>query len=615
MKEVSQRQFIVFIAIFLLWIKTIYIGLTEFQISLENLNQLVILLLNPLPILMVGMIWVSTRKYSKQVAYLLLFMTVISLILYANIIYYRAFTDFITLSLFALRTHASELISSIITIIKWSDLTYFIDIIVITILLYATDNSSKQLELKFKLSFIQPFVTLLILITVIHLCLAHIERPQLLVRSFDRELLVKNIGIYNFHIYDTILHTNARAHRMFASEDEFIEIKNSISKEHKIADNDLHGIAEGKNIIVVAAESLQNFVINQTVNNEEITPFLNELIDESFYFNEFYHQTAQGKSSDAEFIVNNSLFPPSRGAVFFSHPNNEYDALPEILNTYGYYTSSLHANNGSFWNRDIMYNQLGYQRFYTQLDYQVTPDNSIGWGLKDIDFMKQSVDHLLEMPQPFYANLISLTNHFPFELGEEDMYIDRYDSNSRTLNKYFPTVRYMDESIKILFEELKNTKLYEESIIIIYGDHDGISSNHNRAMSTYLNKKVTAFTELELQKVPLIIHIPGIEGETITTVSGQVDFRPTLLHLLGIDLTDQIIFGDNLFSEEHEAFVFRRDGSFVSDELVYTGNTCYLKKSGEPTDFYLCEPYIERVNKNLDYSDMIIYGDLFRFNN
>src|SRR5690554_5038781 len=160
-----------------------------------------------------------------------------------------------------------------------------------------------------------------------------------------------------------------------------------------------------------------------------------------------------------------------------------------------------------------MYEQLGYDRFYTEDDYEITEENSIGWGLKDIDFFEQSMDHLLEMQQPFYAKLITLTNHFPFDLDEEDHFIDPYDSNSQTLNKYFPTVRYMDEAIRIFFEKLKEDGLYEDSIIIIYGDHYGISTNHNKAMSMYLDKEVTPYVEVELQQVPLIIHIPGVEGE------------------------------------------------------------------------------------------------------
>ncbi|MGJ9382482.1 LTA synthase family protein [Salipaludibacillus sp. CF4.18] len=612
-KDIYKGQQIFILVFLLLWGKTILVSITEFQTSIQNLNQWMILVLNPWCFLIVFLCLISMRNPIKQHFYLLLFMATVSCILYANILYYRVFTDFITIPLFMLGGNLSKLGSSIFSIIHWYDIVYFSDLILIIFLLQKGKTTFTDNWKKFKFTELSPLFTVVLIVLIVNLGLANIERPQLLSRSFDRELLVKNVGIYNYHLYDAYLHTNARAHRVLASEEEFSRINDSIGEKNDLSQLDSYGIAKGKNVILIAAESLQNFVINNTVNGEEITPFLNELISDSIYFEEFYHQTAQGKSSDAEFLMNNSLFPLSRGAVFFSHASNKYHALPEIMNNHGYFTSSLHGNNGSFWNRNLMYRQLGYNRFYTQDDYRIDRENSVGWGLKDIKFMEQSVGHLSHMPQPFYANLITLTNHYPFDLDEEDMYIGRYNSKSNTLNKYFPTVRYMDESLKVLFENLKEKDLYENSMIIIYGDHNGISANHNRDMSTYLEKEITPFVETELQQVPLIIHIPGMEGKVISTVSGQIDFRPTLLHLLGIDEEKQTILGNNLFSREREDLVILRDGSFITDDVVYTNEHCYSKKTGIQTDNSLCLPYKENVKKQLNYSDRIIYGDLLRF--
>jgi len=354
--------------------------------------------------------------------------------------------------------------------------------------------------------------------------------------------------------------------------------------------------------------------VNQTVNGEVITPFLNQFIQESYYFNNFYHQTGQGKTSDSEFIVENSLYPLSRGAVFFTHSGNEYHATPEVLKEKGYFTASLHANNKSFWNRDIMYRSLGYQRFYSLTDYEVTEENSIGWGLKDHEFFQQSIQHLKDMPKPFYAKFITLTNHFPFELAEEDLLIEPYTSSSKTLNHYFTTVRYQDEALKHFIQSLKNEGLYDDSIIIIYGDHYGISENHNKAMGEYLGEEVTPFVSAQLQRVPLIIHIPGQKGKTIPTVSAQIDIKPTLLHLLGVDTKQDIEFGRDLFSNDTTDFAVLRDGSFITKDYVYTREICYDKVTGEPAaEANACNSYTEKAKTELEYSDSIIYGDLLRF--
>lgn len=155
-----------------------------------------------------------------------------------------------------------------------------------------------------------------IAISFANLGLAETERPQLLTRTFDREMLVKNIGTYNYHLYDLFLQSKSSAQRALADGSELVDIENYIRANYKKPDEEMFGIAKGKNVILISMESTQSFVINNTVNGEEITPFLNDFIKESYYFENFYHQTGQGKTSDSEFLVDNSLYPLGRGAVF-----------------------------------------------------------------------------------------------------------------------------------------------------------------------------------------------------------------------------------------------------------------------------------------------------------
>lgn len=138
-------------------------------------------------------------------------------------------------------------------------------------------------------------------------------------------------------------------------------------------------------------------------------------------------------------------------------------------------------------------------------------------------------------------------------------------------------------------------------------------------MAQYLGRdEITPFDHVQLQRVPLIIHIPGVTDKhpkVISKVSGQIDVKPTLLHLLGINTRNQIHFGEDLFSKDKLDFVVLRDGSFVTKDYVYTKNACYDKKTGVEVDASHCEPYMEKARQELDYSDKIVYGDLLRFYN
>lgn len=614
LKSSLSKFSFVLIAVCLLWIKTYVVYKTSFNIEIESWLQEFILFINPLSFLTLILGISLFVKEIKRNRFIIVLSFMISFVLFANVVYYREFTDFITIPLLFQTSNLGDLKESIFKLLKPYDMLMFIDVFFLMWLnkkglnvTIAKMVSKREIKIYF---------LAVVSIALLNLGLAEVERPQLLTRTFDREMLVKNIGTYNYHIYDIILQSKTKAQRVLADSSELVEIENYLNSNYKKPDEKLAGIAKNRNVIIVSMESLQDFVINNTVNGQEITPFLNDFINESYYFNNLYHQTGQGKTSDAEFLIENSLYPLGRGAVFFTHATNEYHATPEILKNYGYYTAVLHANNKSFWNRDVMYPNIGYDRYFSLNDYEVNEENSIGWGLKDVDFFNQSIEKLKTIPQPFYTKLITLTNHFPFNLDEEDKFVDEYDSNSKTLNRYFPTVRYMDEALKQFVEGLKAAGLYENSIIILYGDHYGISENHNEAMSQYLGKEITPMESVQLQRVPFIIHIPGVtdkKPKVISKVSGQVDIKPTILHLLGIDTKNGVHFGQDLFSKERKDFAVLRDGSFITNEFIYTEETCYNKSTGEKIEELNCEPFKDKAKQELDLSDQIIYGDLLRF--
>lgn len=142
-------------------------------------------------------------------------------------------------------------------------------------------------------------------------------------------------------------------------------------------------------------------------------------------------------------------------------------------------------------------------------------------------------------------------------------------------------------------------------------------------MSTYLDKEYTDYQHIQLQRVPFYIHIPGEEGKVMSEIAGQVDVKPTLLHLLGMDTSNDLSFGTDLFVDDRKPFVALRDGSFITDDYVYTKDQCYDRETGElieeetndetEVEGSACGPYVEQVEKELSYSDEIIFGDLFRF--
>lgn len=613
-----QKHSVLLIAIVATWITT-YVGYkTSFSITIDNMMQEFILLMNPLSFLLfvygIAFFIKNTKRRNK---YIFSISLITSIIMFANAAFYRFFNDFITLPVLFQTSNFGDLSSSASESISFTDIFFFTDVFIVLLAMkfipQKEELTTSNRKVGRKLYFI--FAATL---TMFNLGLAETQRPQLLTRTFDREMLVKNIGTYNYHIYDIVMQSRSHAQRVLADGSELTEVGNFINANYAEPDPEMFGIAEGRNIIAISLESLQSFVINEEMDGHTITPFLNELTKDpdTLYFSNFYHQTGLGKTSDSEFILENSLHARNGAAVFFTHSGNTFQSLSKRLGEHGYFTNVMHANNKSFWNRDIMYDALGIEEFYDVESYEINEGDAVNWGMKDIPFVQQSANIIEEMPEPFYTRLITLTNHHPFDLDEEDMIIPQYTSNSKTLNKYFQTVRYMDEAIKVFFDELKEKGLYDNSIIVMYGDHYGISENHNNAMGMYLDKEITPYDNAKLQRVPLFVHIPGYDkGKEVETVSGQLDLRPTLLHLMGIDTKGDFQLGSDVFSPDHEEFVVFRDGRFITDKYVYTTDVCYDTESGEPVeDAEECTSYLERTMEELDYSDQIINGDLLRFN-
>ncbi len=603
------------IAAILVGIKSYIVYRFYFDLSIESIFQEIILIINAFAIsafFFFLAVWMKPKRQKRYIKYASLIM---GLIIFGNLLYYRNFTDFVTIPTLFQVSNAGDLGSSVLSLFYVTDILLFLDVI----LIFNFANKETFLIKEFTGLFKRRLVVVSLAALALNLTLAEIERPMLFKRGFDREYLVKNVGLFAFHAYDIILTASTQSKRLFADGSEINEIEEyvdeTIYKNDRVNSADLEGIADGKNIIYIAAESLQTFMIDAELNGEEITPFLNDLVDDSYYFDNFYHQTLLGKTSDHEFLLDNSLYPLPNSAVYFTHAQNEYHSLPKIIEQKGYDSYAFHANNGSFWNRNTMYETLGYKEFYDEESYEHDDENVFGWGLEDKAFFSQTVDMMKELEEPYYAKLITLTNHFPFDLPEEKATIEKFDSNSNTLNQYVQTVRYLDESIEQFFAELKQAGMYEDSIIIIMGDHYGISAYHNDATAEFLGMdEITPYDEVQLERVPLFIHIPGHDDhQVISTISGQIDFKPTMLNMLGIENENDIVFGNDLFSTDRKDFIAMRDGTVIGEDYLLTSESCYERESGELSDMENCADIQERALQELSYSDEIIYGDLFRF--
>lgn len=606
----------------LLWIKTYAVYVNKFSLGINDSMQRFLLLLNPLP---AGLLLLGIALYfrGKKSYWIMMIVDLIaSLWLFANILYYREFSDFLSMGIIKSSGSVSNNLSlSIGEILHLSDLWVFVDVIILTLLLVFKVIKIDTRPVKFR----YPIgVTLLsCVLFVANLGLAEKNRPQLLTRTFDNNYIVKYLGINFYAAYNAYQTHKESATRASASSSDMDQVLKFLEKNKTTVNPEYYGKAKGKNVFVFHLESFQQFMINYKVNGKEVTPNINQFYSDqsTISFDNFYHQVGQGKTSDAETMLETSLFGLPSGSVMTSYgTNNTFQAMPAIMDQQGYTTAAFHGDVGSFWNRDNTYKSWGYQYFFSEDYYKNKSNYSIGYGLKDKLFLQQSVKYIEQLPQPFYAKLITVTNHYPYELDKQNQTIEKTTTGDSTVDGYVQTAKYLDDAFGEFISYLKKAGLYDNSMIVVYGDHYGISNNHKKAIAQLLGKKsVDSYDLAQFQKVPFMIHVNGIKGGVDHTYGGEIDVMPTLLDLLGIKNTDTIQLGNDLLAKDRNQTVAFRNGDFVSPTFTKIGSTIYNNKGEDVTDSLTAEQkaqvkaQTEYVDEELSLSDKIITGDLLRF--
>lgn len=605
------------------WLKTYLIYLTKFNLGAVGAMQNFLLFINPLPaallLLGIGLFFKGRKSYWIIIAIDL----ILSTWLFANILYYREFSNFLSLSIIKTSgSTADNLGKSIVGITKISDFLTFLDVAVIIGLMASKviKYDLRPLKLKFNLLLEGLAVALI----GVNLMMAQKDRSGLLTRTFDNSYIVKYLGMNQYAVYDAFKTAQTSEQMAKANVSDLSSVKKYLKVNYVKPNPEYTGVAKGKNIIVIHLESFQQFLIGYKWKGKEVTPNLNKLYHSknTLSFSNFYNQVGQGKTSDAEMMLENSLYGLQSGSAMSSYgTSNTFESAPAILNQAGGYTTAvMHGGAGSFWNRNNAYKQFGYHYFMPLSYYENKPKYYIGYGLKDKIFLSQSIKYIERLPQPFYLKLITVTNHYPYDLDKKNQSIDPTDTGDETVDGYVQTAHYLDQAIGEFLQWMKKTGLDKKTILVLYGDHYGISGNHHKASAELLKQdEFTNFDNLKFQRVPLMFHMKGLKGGIKDTYGGEIDVLPTLLNLLGINDKDTIQFGHDLLSSKAPQIVAQRNGDFITPEYAKVGGTYYYTKTGEEIekpDKKLKTKLVAISNKvttQLSLSDRVIAGDLLRF--
>jgi phosphoglycerol transferase MdoB-like AlkP superfamily enzyme len=433
---------------------------------------------------------------------------------------------------------------------------------------------------------------------------------------YDVNSLVGKTGVVNFFLGDTIalaLHTD----KVNAADASFVSAYKA--KQQPPAPVSDFGSLKGRNIIMIQVESLENAAIGQKFNGQEITPNLNKLAASGLYFSNYYSPIGPGTTADAEFMTLNSLYSLPNTVAFIQYAFDKYTALPALLKQNGYGTYSFHGDAPSFWNRANIYPQLGYEKWFSADDYTI-PRKIGNYDLGDKDFFSQSLPKLAALPQPFMATLITLSSHTPFIIPDDLQTLNMPPPTnlSQLQWEYLQSIHYTDQAIGDFIDELKAAGLYDNSIILIYGDHGSFTG-----IAGALGVSKSVFPDLQTSQVPLIVLAPGtsLKGER-TTPASHLDVYPTIADLLGIKAPSGV-FGHDMIDGNDTAAISRNEvsgtvKSILTDTLAFHAGSdgqfadgqCLAMPEKKTLDISACKTAYDAESDAVKASDIMVKGNL-----
>lgn len=431
--------------------------------------------------------------------------------------------------------------------------------------------------------------------------------------------------LYTFHYLDIQCNINLKKTAKYNSKNDVLNAYNNLKQDYdQKYEKDIYNlknVAEGKNVILLQLESLQNFVVNKKINDKEITPNINKFLNENIKINNMIIQS-YSTTADSEHSAMSSLYPLENGMAFAQYSGNKYNDIFDLYKEKNYYTVYMHGNEETFWNRKNVYNAMQVD----EIDFidSFDPDSELinNW-ISDEALYKQAVEKLKKTDTPFFASIVASSSHTGFDLpGLDNKYqkvsIDVGKYKDTYFGNYLEAVNYADYAFGAFIEKLKEENLYDDTVIFIFGDHYGMQM-HNEEMLDFIkecdHELNNVETEINYVNVVCGIKIPGIENIEIEKTVSKLDIKPTLSYICG--LNDEVSLGTNIF--ETKDFACLNNGIIVSDDYYYNG-VWYERLNGKEINLdnldddkkNLLNYYKNKMEDELTISNSIVLNNLLK---
>lgn len=494
----------------------------------------------------------------KKIIFFYLFF--ISFFLLSIVWYFHTYSTIMPLSSYMLFDNLEGLSGSIVASMRWEDVRVIVSFWFVFFFYCWVDRNYQRIEReKMKSSVVFILVGIMVVFVVIPYCpnKRSVEKQPAYIYPLDAAEGFKEFGLINYWIYQiSLLRGISNNEKIYAEN----FVKNIIcDKKVSICDSTTH---KNKNLILILLESFQSWPIGLEVNGVEITPYINSLVDgdNCIYFSKMMPQVKDGRSSDAQLIINTGLLPLRIGAASSLCSTNVFPSLSKALKEKGYYSASFVCDGANYWNQGIMSSAYGFDRLYDHMK------GNAAWKAADAVLFERSIPLLNSLKKPFYAQIVTISSHSPYNkplLSDTPLLQQRFLNDE--VKYYLIALQYVDYCINKFISDLKKEGLYDDSIIVITGDHEQVP------LSIYEGRGQLTGEDCF---IPFLLLNAPFKSKFTDKVIGQMDIYPSLLGLMGCSGYFWKGLGESVFGDTISDYATFRTGIAAGGESV----SDYVKK-------------------------------------
>ena len=387
------------------------------------------------------------------------------------------------------------------------------------------------------------------------------------------------------------------------------EINDEINANKKLSslvmsdvdDDNYYGILKGKNVIYVLMESIDSWLVTK-----DVMPTLYNLEQTGLNFTNRYSPSfGGGQTINSEFAMNTGLYAVENSKAIYNYDKNDFSAsLANKLKENNYSAISIHTNTGSFYNRTYFHQALGYDKHYALADMGNINHKDYNYYNDSSLVKNDEVYNLIVREEPFFSFIISYSAHVPYDDTNDRCISNPYNLNVEG-NKELSCIRNLahetDEMLRILIERLKKDNLLDNTVLVLATDHYAYGYGDQASIKKFKNTN----NDYLLQRVPLVIWSPNLKHNNIDTLMDTADILPTLLYMMGIDYNENYYIGTNVFSSNHDNFVYFSSDTFYDGKTLYDSNTKNINNAN-------IDETIKTIRKKIDLNNKFIISDYFK---